>query len=139
MSKWGWQLIAINCNKLFRVGNRDIMPLQHYLFPTGTLKWQRTIYKCDYKLKEVFFFEILANSDEDYGCKICRAAIVCPPVPRIKSANYDEADPILQNLFLLFGLVCCPFYRFVHFWSPDNLLQLIDNKLKFIYCIYCWD
>jgi len=36
--------------------------------------------KCDYKLMKECFFEILANSDEDYACKICRAAVLLDPL-----------------------------------------------------------
>jgi cation transport ATPase len=62
--KWGWQLIAINCNKLFRVGYRDMYRLT-VIVTVATLfisNYEMTTKdKCDYKLMKECFFEILAN------------------------------------------------------------------------------
>ena len=36
--------------------------------------------KCDNLLMKECFFEILANSDEDYACKLCPAAVLLDPL-----------------------------------------------------------
>ena len=46
--------------------------------------------KCDNALKKECFFEILANSVEDYACKICRATGSSRSVKCTAGAGYTK-------------------------------------------------